>query len=89
MLKLVKGLRYVSEERIVTTSNIQEDFDIDTSLRPKAMKDYIGQEAVKENLYITIEAARQRREALDHVLLYGPPGLSKPPLHQLLQTKWA
>lgn len=87
MLKLVKGLRYVSEERIVTTSNIQEDFDIDTSLRPKAMKDYIGQEAVKENLYITIEAARQRREALDHVLLYGPPGLGKTTLASIIANE--
>ncbi|MDD3766925.1 MAG: Holliday junction branch migration DNA helicase RuvB [Eubacteriales bacterium] len=80
-------MRYVSEERIVTTSNIQEDFDIDTSLRPKAMKDYIGQEAVKENLYITIEAARQRREALDHVLLYGPPGLGKTTLASIIANE--
>lgn len=77
----------MSEERIVTTSNIQEDFDIDTSLRPKAMKDYIGQEAVKENLYITIEAARQRREALDHVLLYGPPGLGKTTLASIIANE--
>ncbi|HIU69012.1 MAG TPA: Holliday junction branch migration DNA helicase RuvB [Candidatus Scubalenecus merdavium] len=65
------------ENRIVTTDFIEEDKDIENSLRPKFLKDYIGQDKAKENLAVYIEAARSRGEALDHVLLYGPPGLGK------------
>lgn len=65
------------ENRIVTSDFTSEDNDIENSLRPKCLDDYIGQEKVKENLKIYIEAAKGRGEALDHVLLYGPPGLGK------------
>ena len=65
------------ENRIVTPDYSPEDVDLETSLRPKTLYDYIGQDKVKENLSIYIEAARKRDESLDHVLLYGPPGLGK------------
>ena len=64
-------------KRTITTEFTTEDTGIETSLRPKFLKDYIGQEKVKNNLKIYIEAARQRNDPLDHVLLYGPPGLGK------------
>ena len=65
------------EERVIAPEYIADDSDIETSLRPKTLDEYIGQEKVKENLKVYIEAARERHEALDHVLLYGPPGLGK------------
>lgn len=64
-------------ERIVTGDCIEEDIEIESSLRPRQLCDYIGQEKVKTNLEIYIKAALERKEALDHVLLYGPPGLGK------------
>ena len=57
--------------RIITTENLEEDIKIENSLRPQYLKDYIGQEKAKETLKIYIEAAKGRREALDHVLFYG------------------
>ena len=68
------------ENRIVDTHEIPEDnltMETDNPLRPKTLDDYIGQDKVKENLKVYIEAAMQRQESLDHVLLYGPPGLGK------------
>ena len=65
------------ESRIVAPEYTPVDSDIDTSLRPKMLTEYIGQDKVKENLKIYITAAKQRKESLDHVLLYGPPGLGK------------
>ena len=65
------------EERIIAPEYISDDNDIETSLRPHALDEYVGQEKVKENLKIYIEAAKKRHEPLDHVLLYGPPGLGK------------
>ena len=65
------------EERIIAPEYISDDNDIETSLRPHALDEYVGQEKVKENLKIYIEAAKKRHESLDHVLLYGPPGLGK------------
>ncbi len=65
------------EERIVNSVELEEDLDLDATLRPKRLKEYIGQEKVKANLQIAIEAACVRGEALDHVLFYGPPGLGK------------
>ena len=63
------------ENRIVSTGYSPEDSDIDASLRPKTLNDYVGQDKAKENLKVYIEAAKMRGESLDHVLLYGPPGL--------------
>ncbi len=64
------------EERILTQSFTQEDAS-EYSLRPRWLSEYIGQEKIKEELKIYIEAAKMRKEPLDHVLLYGPPGLGK------------
>src|SRR5687768_18573229 len=63
--------------RIVTASRVDEDAQYEAGLRPRTLDDYIGQERVRANLQVSIAAARQRRESLDHVLLYGPPGLGK------------
>ena len=63
------------ENRIVAPEYLDTDSDVELQLRPRMMKDYIGQTKVKENLSIYIEAANKRNEPLDHVLLYGPPGL--------------
>ena len=65
------------EERVIVPEYISADNEIETSLRPHSLDEYIGQEKAKENLKIYIEAAKNRHESLDHVLLYGPPGLGK------------
>ncbi len=70
-------MEFSQEERIITSTMTGEDYEMDATLRPRTMEEYIGQQKVKEQLQIFIDAARQRREALDHVLLYGPPGLGK------------
>jgi Holliday junction DNA helicase RuvB len=67
----------MSDSRIVTAARVDEDAQYEAGLRPRALDDYIGQDRVRENLEVSIAAARQRGEALDHVLLYGPPGLGK------------
>lgn len=64
------------EERIITANTINDD-DMEVNLRPKYLNEYIGQNSAKEKMSIFIEAAKKRRESLDHVLLYGPPGLGK------------
>ncbi|MCI8318530.1 MAG: Holliday junction branch migration DNA helicase RuvB [Lachnospiraceae bacterium] len=64
-------------KRIITTDTTEEDIRLETGLRPQLLKDYIGQEKVKSTLKIFIEAAKQRKDSLDHVLFYGPPGLGK------------
>ena len=63
--------------RTIETNFTEEDSKIEGTLRPQSLKDYIGQEGIKKNLKVYIEAAKQRNDALDHVLLYGPPGLGK------------
>jgi len=65
------------DPRIVEATPVDDDAQYDAGLRPKTLDDYIGQDRVRENLHVSIAAARQRNEALDHVLLYGPPGLGK------------
>jgi Holliday junction DNA helicase RuvB len=67
----------MTEDRIVTAARVDEDAQYEAGLRPRALDDYIGQDRVRENLQVSIAAAKQRGEALDHVLLYGPPGLGK------------
>ena len=75
------------ENRIMNTGYNAEDSDVDVSLRPKTLDDYVGQEKVKENLRIYIEAAKQRNDPLDHVLLYGPPGLGKTTLSNIIAAE--
>jgi Holliday junction DNA helicase RuvB len=67
----------LTDDRIVTAARVDEDAQYEAGLRPRVLDDYIGQDRVRENLQVSIAAARQRTEALDHVLLYGPPGLGK------------
>jgi Holliday junction DNA helicase RuvB len=67
----------VSDERLVTAARADDDAQYEAGLRPRRLDDYIGQDRVRENLHVSITAARQRGDALDHVLLYGPPGLGK------------
>ncbi len=75
------------ESRIVASGYTPEDNNIELSLRPQCLDDYVGQEKVKENLRIYIEAAKNRNEPLDHVLLYGPPGLGKTTLAGIIANE--
>ena len=75
------------ENRIISTSYTPGDEDAESSLRPRRMDDYIGQDKAKENLKVYIEAARLRGDSLDHVLLYGPPGLGKTTLSGIIAAE--
>lgn len=74
-------------KRLIETSFTDEDVKIDTSLRPKLLRDYIGQEKIKEKLLVYIDAARERKEPLDHCLFYGPPGLGKTTLSNIIANE--
>jgi holliday junction DNA helicase ruvB len=72
------------EKRIISTQLLEEDARIEGSLRPISLDDYIGQDKIKDNIKVYIEAAKQRKESLDHVLFYGPPGLGKTTLSTII-----
>jgi len=73
-----------SDTRIVTAGSADEDLTLDTTLRPPSLEEYVGQESVKANLRVAIDAAQGRKESLDHLLLYGPPGLGKTSLAHII-----
>lgn len=75
------------DKRIITTDAIEEDIPLEGNLRPQTLDEYIGQEKTKKTLKVYIEAARQRHDALDHVLFYGPPGLGKTTLSGIIANE--
>lgn len=77
----------MSDDRLVTADRADEEAQYEAGLRPRTLDDYIGQDRVRENLQVSIEAARHRGEALDHVLVYGPPGLGKTTLAYVIANE--
>lgn len=78
-----------SEHRILSAQAEVEDLGLEQTLRPRQLEEYVGQDKLVENLKIFIRAARARNEVLDHVLLFGPPGLGKTTLATSWRARWA
>src|ERR1700691_6617505 len=74
----------MANNRLVSASSSEEELQFEAGLRPRRLADFTGQQRLKENLQIAIDAARKRGEAMDHVLLYGPPGLGKTTLASII-----
>ena len=85
--KFITSSKDADEERFVSSSKIEDDDQVENILRPKTFDEYVGQSGVKENLKVYISAAKKRNEALDHVLLYGPPGLGKTTLAAIIANE--
>ncbi|MGB0238098.1 MAG: AAA family ATPase, partial [Cycloclasticus sp.] len=77
----------IESDRLISSDNVLDDEAIDRAIRPKALEDYIGQPAIREQMEIFISAARARSEALDHVLIFGPPGLGKTTLSHIIANE--